>query len=243
MEYGDVHAELYDLVFRSRGKSFEAEADDLANLIRDRFPGSASLLDVASGTGAHLARFATHFDLVVGVEWSPAMVRVASERLPGVAVHEGDMRTFDLGRTFDAVTCMGNAVACMLSSADLDTAVARMAAHLVPGGVLVVEPWWFPDNFIDGHVGGHLLREDNRVIARITRSTREGLTTRMEIKFVIAESSGIQEFTDVLITSLFTPEEYEAAFERADCTVEFVPGMKLADGRLNAPGLFIGVRK
>ena len=243
MVYRTDHAELYDLVFRSRGKSFEDEADDLVRQIRDRHPGASSLLDVACGTGAHLERFATHFDHVEGLELEEPMRVVAARRLPSVTVHPGDMAAFDLGRTFDAVVCIGNAVACMLSSEDLDRAVARMAAHVEPGGVLAIEPWWFPDNFLDGYVGGHLVREDNRVITRITRSVREGLTTRMQIRFVVAEPHGIREWTDELVTSLFTREEYEAAFEAADCSVEFVPGMKLANGRLNAPGLFLGIRK
>jgi SAM-dependent methyltransferase len=244
MEYGHDHAELYDVVFRSRGKDYAGEAVSLSETVRGANPAADSLLDVACGTGAHLSAFAEQFGHVEGVEVAPAMREVASRRLPGVPVHAGDMRTFDLGRTFDAVICIGNAVACMLSSADLDRAVANMAKHLETGGVLVVEPWWFPDNFIDGYVGGHLVREEGRVISRITRSVREGLTTRMEINFVVAEPTGIRTWTDVLVTSLFTREEYTAAFERAGCAVEFIDeGLRLADGRWNAPGLFVGVRK
>ncbi|OZM71885.1 SAM-dependent methyltransferase [Amycolatopsis antarctica] len=244
MEYGHDHAELYDLVFRGRGKDFGAEAEDIASMITARRPGARTLVDLACGTGAHLERFADLFDHVEGVEIAPAMRAVAQRRLPSVPVRPGDMRDFDLGRTFDALVCIGNAVACMGSSTDLDLAVSRMAAHVEPGGVLVVEPWWFPHNFIDGYVGGHMLKEDGRVVSRITRSVRQGLTTRMEIKFVVAEAGGITEFTDVLVTSLFTPDEYVAAFEQADCTVEFIEEpLRLADGRHNAPGMYVGVRK
>lgn len=244
MTYGPEHAELYDLVFHSRGKDYVAEADAVTALVRDRRPAAASLLDVACGTGAHLARFAERFDEAVGVELERPMIEVASGRLPGVAVYQGDMRDFDLGRTFDAVICLGNAVSCMLSTADLDTAVARMAAHLETGGVLVAEPWWFPANFIDGYVGGHLVRQDGRVITRMTHSVREGDTTRMEIRFLIADADGFREINETLVTSLFTPEEYAAAFERAGCAVEFVDTpLQLADGRPNAPGLFVGIRK
>ena len=244
MEYGHDHAELYDLVFRSRGKDFAAEAEELAALVRDRNPAAVTLLDVACGTGAHLERLAGLFEHVEGVEIAPAMLSVAQRRLPDVDLHPGDMRDFDLGRTFDAVICIGNAVACMLTSQDLDTAVARMAEHLDHGGVLVVEPWWFPGNFIDGYVGGHVVREDGRAVSRLTRSVREGLTTRMEIRFTVADRDGVRDWTDVLVTSLFTREEYEAAFERAGCTVDFLENpLQLADGRHNAPGLFVGVRK
>lgn len=243
MEYQTDHAELYDLVFRSRGKDFAAEAAELTRRIRELRPQARSLLDVACGTGAHLESFAAEFDKVAGVEIAPAMRAVARRRLPDIPVLDGDMRSFDAGSTFDAVICLGNAVACMLSESDLDAAVARMAGHLVPGGVLVVEPWWFPESFIDGYVGGHLVRTEGQVVSRVTRSVREGSTTVMQIKFVVATAGELKEWTDVLVTSLFTRERYEAAFTRAGCSVEFVEqGLRLADGRWNAPGLFVGVR-
>jgi hypothetical protein len=138
---------------------------------------------------------------------------------------------------------MGNAVAEVDTPAELAVAVGRMAAHLGPGGVLVLEPWYFPEDFIDGYVGGHMLTDAGRVISRMTHSTRQGRKTRMEIRFVVADRSGFTELTEVLLTSLFTRQEYETAFTRAACTTEFVPGFALADGRPNGPGLFIGVRE
>lgn len=243
MEYGFEHAELYDQVFLSRGKDFAAEAEGLTALIRARRPDASSLLDVACGTGAHLETFAKHFEHTEGVDHSPGMRRIAEERLAGVQIHPGDMRTFDLGRTFDAVTCMTNAVAEVDTPTELVRSIGQMAAHLAPGGVLVVEPWYFPENFIDGYVGGHMLREDGRLISRMTHSSRHGRKTRMEIKFVVADRAGFREFTDVLMTSLFTREEYETAFEQAGCATEFVPGFTLADGRPNGPGLFVGIRR
>jgi SAM-dependent methyltransferase len=243
MQYGVDHAEVYDVVFRSRGKNFADEAAAVGRLVRSRFPGADSVLDVACGTGAHLETLAKLFSHAEGLEYAPAMRAVAQRRLPGLSVHEGDMRRFSLGRVFDAVTCLGNSVACMSTAAELDAAIARMTEHLTPGGVLVIEPWWFPENFIDGYVGGHLVREDDRVITRVTHSRREGDKTRMEVRFVVADASGFREFTDVLLVSLFTREQYESAFERAGCAVELLPSLSLDGGRPNGPGLFAGVRK
>lgn len=242
MSYGAAHAELYDPVFRSRGKDFDAEAEGLNRLVRSRFPQARSLLDVACGTGAHLERLAEHFEHVEGLDHSPAMRDVARGRLPGVAVHAGDMRDFELHRTFDAVVCMGSGLAEAESPEQVAGSVARMAAHLAPGGVLIVEPWYFPDNFLDGHAAGHLFREDGRVVSRMTHSARHGDRSRVEIRFTIVDSSGFREFSDVVVKYLLTREQYEAAFERAGCTAEFVPGFALADGRPNSPGLFVGVR-
>jgi N-dimethyltransferase len=243
MEYGTAHADLYDLVFESRGKDFGAEARGLADLILARRPGAASVLDVACGTGAHLQTLAEIFPHVEGLEYAPAMREKAAARLPRVAVHPGDMRSFDLGRRFDAVTCMGNALGELRSPAELKDAVRAMAGHLHEGGVLIAEPWYFPDNFLDGYVGGHLHRDEGRAITRMTHSTRQGDTSRLEVRFLVADRKGFSEFSEVLYSSLFTREQYENAFQAAGCTVEFTDGFALADGRRNSPGLFVGVRR
>ncbi|BCB88501.1 class I SAM-dependent methyltransferase [Phytohabitans suffuscus] len=242
MEYGAQHAALYDAAFHSRGKDYPGEAAAIVELVRQRRPEARTLLDVACGTGLHLRTFAAEFDEVEGVELSPAMLDIARRRLPGVPLRAGDMRTFDLGRTFDAVTCVSNAVAEVETREGLALALRRMAAHLAPGGVLVVEPWYFPENYLDGYVGGHVFRDGDRVVSRVTHSTRHGDTTRHTVAFMVATPAGITQFTDVCVLGLFTREEYLDALADAGVKAELVPGFSLADGRPNGPGLFVGTR-
>ena len=122
------------------GKNYEVEAEDLHALIQTRRPGAASLLDVACGTGAHLFHMRRSYE-VAGVDLAPAMLDEARNRLPDVPLIEGDMRSFALGRSFDAVTCLFSAIGYMQSTAELDEAVRNMRTHLAPGGVLVVDGW------------------------------------------------------------------------------------------------------
>lgn len=242
MEYGPKHAQYYDLMFTSRGKDFAHEAQSLVALIASRTSEHGTLLDVACGTGAHLEHLAGAFDHVEGLDSSADMREVAGRRLPDVTLHDGDMRTFNLHEQFDAVTCMGNAVGELASTAELDQAMANMAGHLSPGGVLVVEPWYFPENFLDGYVGGHLHRDGDRIITRLTHSVRDGDQSRMTVRFQIADASGFTDFEEELVSSLFTRAQYEAAFKSANCLVEFLPGFSLAGGRRNSPGLFLAIR-
>ncbi|WP_093798914.1 trans-aconitate 2-methyltransferase [Streptomyces sp. Wb2n-11] len=220
--FGHDLAEVYELVYRSRGKDWAEEAAETSRLIRERLPAADSLLDVACGTGAHLETFDGFFGHTEGLELSAAMLERATGRLPGVPLHQGDMRAFDLGRSFDAVVCLFTAIGYLRSLADMRAAVATMARHLRPGGVLVVEPWWFPERFLDGYVAGDLASDEHRTVARISHSTREGRTTRMEVRFVIGEAGGIREFTEVDILTLFTREEYLAAFADAGCPAEYL---------------------
>jgi SAM-dependent methyltransferase len=175
----ELSADVYDLIHRAQGKDYAAEAAQVAHEVRARKADAASLLDVACGTGGHLLYLRDDFS-VGGVELDPAMLEVARRRLPEAELHAGDMRTFDMGRRYDAVTCLFSAVGYMLRREDLDLAMATMARHLVPGGVLIVEPWFHPDQWFDGHVVADAANEVDVAVARVSRSTRDGNTSRFE---------------------------------------------------------------
>ncbi|MFD0904808.1 class I SAM-dependent methyltransferase [Actinomadura sediminis] len=236
--YDGELADIYDLVYRARGKDHAAEAADVAALVRERRPGARSLLDVACGTGAHLRHFAALFDRAEGLELSDDMIAVARRRLPGVPLARGDMRDFDLGRTFDAVTCMFSSIGHMADTAELDRAVTRMARHLEPGGVLVIEPWWFPETFLPGYVAADVARDDDgRTVARVSHSVREGTATRMEVQYLVAAPHApIRHLTDTLHITLFERDDYTAALRRAGCEPAYV------EGGPSGRGLFVGVR-
>lgn len=237
MVYDAELADVYDAVYTGRGKDYAAEVAEVAALVRARHAGAESLLDIACGTGAHLRHFAGEFSRVAGLELSEDMLTVAKRRLPDVLLHQGDMRDFDLGIQFDAVTCMFSSIGHMGDKHELAATAGRMLAHVVPGGVVVVEPWWFPETFTPGYVASDLVTVDGRTLARVSHSTREGDTTHMEVHYVVADSaSGVRHFTDTHTITLFPRETYEAAFETAGGRVEYLAGGP--SGR----GLFVIVR-
>ena len=55
------------------------------------------------------------------------------------------MTDFDLATTYDAVTCLFSAIGYVRTVDRMNRAVACMARHVKPGGVLIVEPWITPD--------------------------------------------------------------------------------------------------
>lgn len=235
MYESDSAAEMYDLLYQDR-KDYAAEAELVTGLVRARRPRADSLLDVACGTGLHLQAFARHFGRVEGVDLSEPMLATAARRLPDVPLHVGDMRALALGRDFDAVVCLFSSIGYLRTGADLDLAVRSMAEHLRPGGVLVVEPWYFPETFLEGHVSGHALTRDNRTITRVSRSTRQGDQTRMELHYVLADAERVRHHSEIDLLTLFGPEQYEAAYDRAGLKAEYLA----AEG--SGPGFFVGVR-
>lgn len=233
--YGPQFADAYDLTYRLRGKDYAAEAAHLARVSRERHPGAAALLDVACGTGQHLVHLRACFPTVAGLDGSPAMLERARAKLPGVPLVLGDMRDFDLRRRFDVVTCLFSAIGYLASVSELRAALAAMARHLVPGGVLLVEPLWRPEQFLDGHVAAEVLEHGGQTLSRVSHSSRAGRTARMEIHYLVADVTGVRHFAETHLNTLFTREEYLDAVAAAGCVAEFLP-----DGPAGR-GLLVGV--
>jgi len=213
-------AHVYDAVYSF--KDYEAESRRLRELIEERSPGAVTLLDVACGTGKHLDRLRAWYQ-VSGLDLDPQLLEIARERLGGVELHEGDMSSFSLGRTFDVVTCLFSSIGYVGTVERLDGAVAAMEAHLNPGGVLIVEPWLTPDVWLADRP--HLLSVDepDLKIARMTISGREGRLAIMNFEYLIGTPAGIEAFSERHEAALFTDDEYRQAFAAAGLSVEHDP--------------------
>lgn len=234
-------AHVYDVMNAVRGKSYPDEAATVLRLIRDRVPHPRTLLDVACGTGLHLCNFDEALD-VEGVEPHPLLRAIARDRLIDVPVHDGDMRTFELGRTFDVVTCLFSAIGYMLTLDDLRSAIRQMAAHVCPGGVLVVEPWFHPEAWIDGLVMAECANVNDVAIARVSRSSRDGDIAHFDFYWTVARGptlsgwtvddasisqqsnvGGVEQWTEPHRLGLWTDAAYRDAFARVGLDVEHDP--------------------
>lgn len=230
----DRTARLYDALYSF--KDYAVEAARLAEEIRHRFAAARTLLDVACGTGKHLEYLRAHFD-VAGVDLDPEMLDVARRRLPDVPLAEADMVDLSLGEQFDAVTCLFSSIGYALTVERMRAAIRAMTAHLVSGGVLVVEPWLDPETFEDGHIGTLLVEDADVTVARVNSSSREGTTSRLVFHYLIGEpGSEIVHEVEEHRLGLFTDDEYQAAFTDAGLEVEHDP-----EG-LMGRGLYVGVK-
>ncbi len=230
-------AQIYDLIYQAQGKDYEKEACRLHAIVHHykQSPGNA-LLDVACGTGEHL-RYLRRFYTVEGLDSSATMLAVARRKLPDVLFHEGDMRDFDLGRRFDAIVCLFGSIGYVADEEGLHRAIACMAAHLHPGGVLVIEPWIYPQNFRHGATHAVLVDEPDMKVARVSVARRKGDCSEIEFHFLIATPAGVRHFVEHHLLGLFAPEQYGRAFERHGLELKPIDENAWPRG-----DLFVGVR-
>jgi SAM-dependent methyltransferase len=215
-------AHIYDLIYEAAGKDYAAESSAIRSLIEARNPEARTLLDVACGTGGHLRHLQHHYK-VTGVDLDPNMLREARNHLPEIRLVEGDMRTLRIDTRFDAVICLFSSIGCMSDTEELTSAITAMASHLNPGGVLIVDGWVRPDAWRDGgSTGVEVATSKEMKVARVVHSRRDGSATHLEMHHLVATQDGIQHLVDYHDLTLFTPEEYEAAFQAADLVAETV---------------------
>ena len=130
---------------------------------------AGTLLDIGCGGGKNVFNLKGRFS-VTGVDLSPTMLAQARDLNPESTFVHGDMRTFRLDRTFDAVL-MDDAISYMTCLADLAAAFRTASAHLNPGGVLVATPDVTAETF-----------RQNRTT--VTQSARTGARDGLDVVFV-----------------------------------------------------------
>jgi SAM-dependent methyltransferase len=231
----DESARAYEVVQRGLGKDYRAEADEIVALVARHAPGARTMLDVGCGNGDHLAWLAHAFEHVEGMELSRGMIDEAARRHPHLGITQGDMRTFRLDRPFDVVTCLFSAIGYMTTTDDLAAAVANMAAHLNPAGLLVAEAWLAPEQWRVEHVVADAFHENELAIARVVRSGRAANVSILDMQYLVASASGIRHIVERHEMGLFTHLEYRAAVAASGLDYAYEHG-------LTGRGLHLGIR-
>lgn len=219
-----LSAAHYDAIYA--GKDYAAEAEQIRDLVTARRgrPGGR-LLDVACGTGRHLAHLRAHFE-AAGLDLEPGLLAEARRRLPGLPLHQGDMRAFDLGERFDVVTCLFSAIGYVRTRAGLARAFGAMARHLAPEGLLLVEPWFRPEQW--RHASLHLktVDEPDLKIARACTSELRGSLSVMDMHHLVSTPEGTRHFKERHVLGLFTVDEMRDGFQAAGLQADFQePGL------------------
>jgi 2-polyprenyl-3-methyl-5-hydroxy-6-metoxy-1,4-benzoquinol methylase len=142
-DHGDVERGAdYDARWarlEGEGTHIHGEADLIEALLCDVVVGPAggAVLDAGCGTGRVAIELSRRRVEVVGVDLDPTMLDVARAKGPLIDWHLADLSTLELSREFDVVAAPGN-VMIFLEPGTEAVVVGRLAAHVRPGGHLVV---------------------------------------------------------------------------------------------------------
>lgn len=113
--------------------------DFVLDLAEGRGYDGGPVLDLACGTGNATVPLAAQGLEIEGLDASPAMLARARAKLPGVRFVEGDVRTFDTGRRYALIVSVFDSLNNLLTEDDFLAMLARVRAHLRPGGQLAFD--------------------------------------------------------------------------------------------------------
>ena len=101
--------------------------------------------------------------------------------------------------------------------------MATFSRHLKPGGVVVIDGWVRPERWRQpGTVNVETVQADDTTVVRVSRSSREGAVTCLEMHYLAATQDQIEHLVDHHRLTLFTEDDYEAAFRAAGLPLEVV---------------------
>lgn len=231
----DGSARWYDRLWGTH-RDYGQDAEMLVRLIGQHGHTGGRLLDVGCATGGHLQHLRRVFGCA-GLDLSRELLRTAAAELgPEIELHEADMRDFQLDDRFAVITCLWGTIAYANDATQLADVAARMAAHLEPRGIVLIEPWLTPEVFDDdGMVTVTVDDERQPVLTLVDATTRNGQVAELRRLYIAATPGHIETVEEHHELGLFTRDEYARTFAAAGFTVSW------HDPGLTNRGLLVGV--
>lgn len=168
-----------------------------------------SLLNMGCGGGKNVMNLKREFD-VTGVDLSPIMLEQAKKLNPECSFIEGDMRSCQLGRSFDAVL-MDDAISYMNCLEDLKAAFRTAHRHLNPGGVMVVTPDVTPESFVQNRTTSTVSRQGGTEVVFVENTYDPDPTDdhyETTILYIIREQGQLRIETDRWTLGIFSMDTW-----------------------------------
>jgi ubiquinone/menaquinone biosynthesis C-methylase UbiE len=196
--------ELYDAIYNF--KNYSRECARLHNLINALVPGARRILDVACGTGEHAKFLKEHYS-VDGIDINEGYLRAARLKNRSGNYIQADMMNFDLGRTYDVVTCLFSAIGIVKTFRLLETAITCMARHVRPGGALIIEPWFTPEQWRPAAPFILVGELETSKVYRLSHSAKEGQLSLLLHHYLKVMPNRIEHYSERIELGLFSREK------------------------------------
>jgi len=234
-----TYSKYYNLLYKD--KDYVGEAQFIHSLIQSYSPSVKTVLDLGCGTGKHDVLLAEKGYTITGVDRSEEMLVIAHKQIEtkiktsteaanhsmlgsaatqllNLTFIQGDIRTLNIGKRFDAVISLFDVMSYQTTNRDLRAAFDRVKAHLNPGGIFIFDCWYGPGVLSDRPtVRVKRLEDEEIIVTRIAEPVmhpNENLVDVNYLVFVKNKYSGtIEEIREThTMRYLFRPE-IESLFE------------------------------
>lgn len=213
-------ADMYDLIYSF--KDYAKEAQSIRDIVATEHPEAKTVLDVACGTAEHAKHLSSIF-AIDGIDLQPRFVQIAQAKVPAGRFEVADMRRFDLGRRYDVVMCLFSSIGYLTSLDDVTATLQCFGRHLNRGGVILVEPWFTPEQWKPGTPFMNTVDQPKLKICRMALSSQEGMLSKLHFEYLVGRPIGLAHYTEEHVLGLYTIEQMHGAFVRAGLSARHDP--------------------
>jgi len=203
-------AQYYDLIYSF--KDYDREADEIIRILEGQNSECQTILDVGCGTHELVKGLTKRFK-VDGIDLCDVSISIAEEKNPDGNYSVGDMRSFDLGRQYDALICLSSSIGYLADYEDLVKTAECFSKHIKLGGLLVIEPWYFPETWKAGKVAMVKGGDQDVKIARASTRVSRGTDSVVTFHFMVAQNNRVEYFVEEHHLKLFSKRQINEAFE------------------------------
>ncbi|EKV03239.1 methyltransferase family protein [Leptolyngbya sp. PCC 7375] len=130
--YPELYEQIYQDSENTRAKMFEQI------LARNLNTNPASILDIGCGTARDLAYLANSCTDCTGIDYLEQNINFAKSQYPTINFQQGDIRTLQLGHSFETIICSGATLCHLIETKDLKKAFQTFANHACKGTLLIL---------------------------------------------------------------------------------------------------------
>ena len=123
--------DAYDLVYTDVHEKVPFVVDILQKYQREE------ILELGCGSGLFTIPLKQQGFKIEGLEISPEMIKVTQKKEPELKLHQGDMRSFNLPKSFDAILILSATLTLLQNHQEINQCLSSSYEHLKPGGMLL----------------------------------------------------------------------------------------------------------
>lgn len=212
-------ADLYDLVYSF--KDYKKESETIKTAIKSKRPDCKTILDVGCGTAEH-HKYLTDEFIIDGLDLNEDFIKLAKVKNPTGSYHISDMTDFHLNKKFDVIICLFSSIGYVKTFENLLSTLHCFKQHLNPEGLVIVEPWFTPDQWYVGKL--HMLthEKDDIKICRMNKSEAVGNLSIINFHYLLGTpENGVRHFEERHELAMFTKDEMKKAFEENGFEVNY----------------------
>ena len=121
------------------------------------------------------------------------------------------------------VLCLFSSIGYLTKAEQVINTLHCFKKHLNPGGVVIVEPWFTPQQWNDGAVHMLSIDEPDLKICRMNTSGRKGNLSILNFHYLVGTPQGVEHFTEDHALALYAQDEMLSFFKEAGLSASYDP--------------------